>query len=155
MSKKLLVIDDEKSFTTIISRIAEDLGFEVVAVNDPLQALEAVSRVQPDVLVVDMVMPHVDGVDILRHIAASNSSVEMKIIAMSGFGAGYLRLAKAIVALELRLPVIELPKPFRRADVVAALTGGRASVPSFARTSLVRGMPGPMSSSFHSMSTPL
>ncbi len=119
MTKKLLVVDDEKSITRIIGRIAESLGYEVFEVNDPGDALDTFMRVQPDVLMLDMIMPDIDGVDILRQVAAMG--MQVRIIITSGFGSGYMRLAKAIAAFEEQPEITELAKPFRRSDVIAVL----------------------------------
>jgi CheY-like chemotaxis protein len=123
MTKKLLVVDDEKSITRIIGRIAEGLGYEVFEVNDPVNAVDTFLRVQPDVLMLDMIMPDVDGVDILRQVAAMG--MHTRIIVTSGFGSGYLRLAKAVAAFEEQPAIAELAKPFRRSDVIAVLGDAR------------------------------
>jgi DNA-binding NtrC family response regulator len=123
MTQKLLVVDDEKSITRIIGRIAASLGYEVFEVNDPGDALDTFMRVQPDVLMLDMIMPDVDGVDILRQVAAMG--MQARIIVTSGFGSGYLRLAKAVAAFEDQPAITELAKPFRRSDVIAALGDAR------------------------------
>jgi two-component system response regulator MtrA len=123
MTRKLLVVDDDKSITRIIGRIAGGLGYDVKSINDPSEALDAFVTYQPDVLMIDMVMPGLDGVDILREVAAQRSAV--KVVAMSGFGAGYLRLAKAVAAFDAQPGITELAKPFRRADIVAVLEDRR------------------------------
>jgi CheY-like chemotaxis protein len=125
MSQKLLVVDDEKSITRIIGRIAGSLDYEVFEVNDPTDALDTFIRVQPDVLMLDMVMPDIDGVDVLRQVAAMGTKT--RIIVTSGFGAGYLRLAKAVAAFEEQPEIAELAKPFRRSDVIAALGHAQAT----------------------------
>ena|ERR1700742_1715594 len=130
MTQKLLVVDDEKSITRIIGRIAAGLGYEVFEVNDPGDALETFLRVQPDVLMLDMIMPDVDGVDILREVAAMG--MQTRIIVTSGFGSGYLRLAKAVAAFEEQPAITELAKPFRRSDVIAVLGDARAAPQSSA-----------------------
>ncbi len=127
MTKKLLVVDDDKSITHIIGRIASGLGYDVVAINDPSEAMDAMVIHQPDVLMIDMVMPGLDGIDLLREVAALGSTV--KVIAMSGFGAGYLRLAKAVAAFDSWSGITELAKPFRRADIVAVLGDHRLEPP--------------------------
>jgi DNA-binding NtrC family response regulator len=147
MTQTLLVIDDEKSITRIIGRIAESLGYAVFEVNNPHEALDTFLRVQPDILMLDMVMPDVDGVDILRQVAAKG--LQTRIIVTSGFGLGYLRLARAIAAFEEQPAITELPKPFRRSDVIAVLsdTLGDARVvplPATARTGHERARTGPI-----------
>lgn len=119
MSKKLLIVDDETAITKIIGRIVSGLDYEVAAVNDATQAMDVFRSFMPDVLMIDMVMPDVDGVDILRQVMAV--SMDVQIIIMTGFGPGYLRLAKAVALFDEKPDITELAKPFRRADVLLAL----------------------------------
>jgi two-component system response regulator MprA len=120
MTKKLLVIDDEKSITTIIDKIASGLGYRVKTSNDPATALADLAVFQPDILMLDIVMPNLDGIDILRQVLAAG--VAIRIIIMTGFGSSFLRLGQAIADFHDHPPVAKLAKPFRRVDVVALLT---------------------------------
>ena len=119
MSKRLLIVDDETSITKIVGKIATGLGYEIEAVNDATQAMDVFHSFMPDVLMIDMVMPGVDGIDILREVMAISTGI--KIIIMTGFGPGYLRLAKAVALFDEKPDITELAKPFRRADIVLAL----------------------------------
>lgn len=125
MTNKLLVIDDEKSITTIVSRIASAHGYDVLVVNDPAVALETYRGFRPDVVMLDLIMPELDGIDILR--ALIEAGPPRRIVVMTGFGAGYMRLAQAVAEFGEHPPVIELQKPFRRVDVLAALDRGPAT----------------------------
>lgn len=123
MNKKLLVIDDQDSITKIITRIAGALGYETRAVNDPAAAFDAFDTFQPDVLIIDLVMPEVDGIDILHKILALGTAA--RIIIMSGHGQAYLRLAREVAVFHEHPGITTLAKPFRRADLIAALTGDK------------------------------
>jgi two-component system, OmpR family, response regulator len=119
MAKRLLIVDDETTITKIIGRIASGLDYEIEAVNDATQAMDVFRSFMPDILMIDMVMPDVDGIDILRQVMAVSRDV--KIIMMTGFGPGYLRLAKAVALFDEMPDITELTKPFRRADILLAL----------------------------------
>lgn len=119
MVKKLLVVDDQNSITKIVSKIAVSLGYEVRKVNDPSMAFQVFEDFKPDVLIIDLVMPEVDGIDILHAILAAGTSA--RIIIMSGFGKSYLRLGEAVAEFHQHASITTLAKPFRRADLAALL----------------------------------
>jgi DNA-binding NtrC family response regulator len=119
MPKKLLIVDDEPAITKIIGKIVSSLDYEIECVNDATRAMAVFRSFLPDVLMIDMVMPDVDGVDILRDVMAISRDV--KVIIMTGFGPGYLRLAKAVALFDEKPDITELEKPFRRTDVLFVL----------------------------------
>jgi DNA-binding response OmpR family regulator len=120
MTRKLLVVDDQDSITRIVSKIGSQLGYDVRTLNDPTRAFDEFETFKPDVLVIDLVMPEVDGIDILHKILAMGTSAQ--IIVMSGFGKGYLRLGQEVAAFHEHPEITTLAKPFRRAELVTLLT---------------------------------
>lgn len=131
MPEKLLVIDDEASIAKIVEKIAAGVGYDVATVTEPTQAIPTFERFAPDIVLVDMVMPGVDGIDILRDILAQRP--ETRVIAMSGHGPGYLKLAKAVAAFDHCPDIAELAKPFRRVDLLAVLRRAGSVAPQAAR----------------------
>lgn len=119
MAKKVLVIDDEKSITTIIEKIASNLGYQVQTLNDPALAAVEIEAFQPDILLLDMIMPDLDGIDIMR--ALLTAGTRTRIILMTGFGHGYMRLGQAVAEFHQHPSVATLAKPFRRIDLAAIL----------------------------------
>lgn len=63
--KKILIIDDEKSFCELLSFILKKEGFEVYYFNDPQEALLKVVENIPDLILLDIAMPKLDGFDLL------------------------------------------------------------------------------------------
>jgi CheY-like chemotaxis protein len=62
MKKKVLIIDDEVAFTNIVKLTLEGKeNYEVSVVNDPLTAIAAARKFWPDIIVLDVVMPELDG----------------------------------------------------------------------------------------------
>jgi two-component system response regulator VicR len=64
MKKKILVVDDEKDIANLVKMILEPVGFEVEAVCDPSLAFDAAKRFKPDAILLDLLMPGVDGWEI-------------------------------------------------------------------------------------------
>ena len=66
MSKKILVVDDDKMITSLISFVLKKGGFEVIEINDSRQAVETASAEQPDLILTDLLMPFVGGLELLE-----------------------------------------------------------------------------------------
>ena len=62
------------------------LGNEVATAYDGLQALEEVARFHPDVILMDVGMPHLNGYEAARRIRESSDRGEVKIVALTGWG---------------------------------------------------------------------
>jgi len=65
---KVLLIDDEVDFTELLAENLEESGYEVTQINDPRQALNAARSFQPDICIIDLVMPGMDGGDVVSAI---------------------------------------------------------------------------------------
>lgn len=68
---KILVVDDEKPFTDMMKINLIDEGFNVQVENDSTKAIEAARAFRPDIVLLDIVMPHTDGCDILSQMKAT------------------------------------------------------------------------------------
>jgi CheY-like chemotaxis protein len=66
MSNKVLAVDDDQHFTNMLKMNLERNGeFEVKVVNDPTHALEMARHFKPEVVLLDIIMPKLDGGDVL------------------------------------------------------------------------------------------
>ena len=71
MSKtQILVVDDEPDLLAELAPLLERTGYSVATASDGQQALDLVNRVHPDLIVLDVLMPHVDGREVLRAVLA-------------------------------------------------------------------------------------
>jgi len=110
--KRLLVIDDQIQICIVIARVAATLGLDTRTIQDPLKATEAYIDFAPDVVMLDMVMPEKDGVDVLHEMLLVG--LPTKFILMSGYGVSYMHMARAAAAFHgVEQPAI-LSKPFRQ-----------------------------------------
>lgn len=81
---KLLIVEDMESVVTLLRTILEREGFEVVSAQDGLEALEAVRREKPDLLLLDLILPGLDGLEVLRRIRNDPQTAHLPIIILSG-----------------------------------------------------------------------
>ncbi|MCK4725806.1 MAG: response regulator, partial [Anaerolineales bacterium] len=66
MSKtKILVIDDEEGITKLVSAYLEPEGYEVIIKQDGIEGLKAARAIKPDLVVLDIMLPGMDGIELL------------------------------------------------------------------------------------------
>ena len=75
MSKKILIIDDDVTALDIVDFLFEDRGFEVVRRADGLAALECIDKEKPDAVLVDLMMPRLNGQETVRQIRSRGIKV--------------------------------------------------------------------------------
>ncbi len=73
MSSRLLLVDDERSFLDVLAPFLERAGFLVEAVQDGEMALRRIAEAAPDVIVLDVMMPHVDGREVCRRLRGAGN----------------------------------------------------------------------------------
>lgn len=71
--KKILVVDDEQDLLDLISYNLRKEGYEVVTLADSTKAKETAESMQPDVVILDVMMPGLDGYDVCKQIRSSGS----------------------------------------------------------------------------------
>ena len=71
MGKKILVVDDEKPIADILKFNLEKEGFEIVMAHDGDEAIEKANEEQPDMVLLDIMLPGKDGLEVCREIRKS------------------------------------------------------------------------------------
>ena len=82
MAKTILVVDDETSILQSLEGILTDEGFEFVGAESGLEALEKIEEMMPDVVLLDIWMPGLDGIETLEKIKVLYPMLQ--VIMMSG-----------------------------------------------------------------------
>jgi len=82
--KKILIIDDEKDFRELLGDILGEAGYEVLFAENGKKALKITEEVIPDLVITDIIMPEMEGVE--TTMALSKKIPGIKIIAISGGG---------------------------------------------------------------------
>jgi len=80
MSHKILVVDDEQSILLAIRTLMELEGFEVEIATDGKTGLALYHDFKPDLILVDVMMPKLNGYEMVRQIRADPQSLETRII---------------------------------------------------------------------------
>lgn len=70
MPTKILVIDDDAAVTDLLSLLLKSQGFEVSATNNSSDGLTMIRELQPDLVVLDLMMPEIDGWEVCRAVRA-------------------------------------------------------------------------------------
>jgi two-component system phosphate regulon response regulator OmpR len=112
--KKILMVDDDVRMRELLQRYLGEQGFEVRTASDAAQMDELLAQEQPDLLVLDLMMPGEDGLAICRRLRATGSN--MPIIMLTARGDEIDR----IVGLEMGADDY-LPKPFNPRELLARI----------------------------------
>jgi len=131
MAEKILVVDDDLDTLRLIGLILERQGYEIIAASGGQQALTLVKREQPDLVILDLMMPGFDGVEVARQLRSSVDTQDILIIMftaksqtedkLEGFDAGAdAYLTKPTQPRELIANVKAVLKRSRRKLPVAA-----------------------------------
>lgn len=117
-AKTVLVVDDETDIRRMLKRLLASRGYRVIEADRGLMALRMVKEHQPDLIVLDAMLPEVHGFDIARRIKNSARYGQIPIIMVSAVYRGW-RYAEDLKQSCGVDHYIE--KPFRIADVIAAV----------------------------------
>jgi DNA-binding response OmpR family regulator len=110
------VIDDEKVIAETLTMILNKAGFRALAFEDPRDALAAASHTSPDLLISDVVMPHMSGIDLGIYFRLNHPDCKVLLFSGQAITANLLDLARA-QGHDFEL----LSKPVHPADLLARL----------------------------------
>lgn len=119
MTKRLLVIDDEKDFANMVVRVATQLGYSATATITAGDFKTSYVSTTPDVIVLDIVMPEQDGIELMRWLISQ--ACRARIVIASGYNPAYANAAKVIGELDGKMQIAYLQKPVKLAELRAAL----------------------------------
>jgi PAS domain S-box-containing protein len=124
---RVLVVDDNVDGAETMAQFLTLLGYETMTEHDGLAAVSAAASFRPDVVVLDIGLPHLDGREVARRIRQGPGGSEMLLIAVSGWGqaddrqksaeAGFDRHFVKPVELETLMEVVALARDTRREAV--------------------------------------
>ena len=81
--KKILVVDDERHIVRLVQVNLERSGYQVVAAFDGKEALKKVSSEKPDLVVLDVMMPYMDGFQVLKQMKADAATKDIPVIMLT------------------------------------------------------------------------
>ncbi|MCA9150080.1 MAG: response regulator [Planctomycetales bacterium] len=110
----VLVVDDDRQIAQAVSLRLQHAGFELTAVTDGTECLETLDQLTPQLIVMDVRMPGMDGITALRHIRSQPKFAHINIIMLSA------SLRDRRVALDAGAQMF-LTKPYRSTELMTAI----------------------------------
>ncbi len=81
--QKVLVVDDSITQRQLMSNALEDIGLTVLIATDGVEALEQIQSTQPDIVVLDIVMPRMNGYEVCRKIKSNPATQNVPVVICS------------------------------------------------------------------------
>jgi DNA-binding NtrC family response regulator len=117
---RILIADDEEGIREILCRVLQSEGYAPLVAHDGEQALALIQRSSPDVLLLDIKMPGVDGMEVLRRAKKIDADLPVVMISSNGL------VQDAVAALRAGAQDY-LVKPFEHADVIRSVHSAMAN----------------------------
>jgi DNA-binding NtrC family response regulator len=114
MTARILVVDDEPDMLALMKMMLEEKGYEVIVTNNPLEVGELLESQKVDIVLTDLKMPGLDGIEVLSEVKRRDPEVTVMVITAYG------SLESAEEAIE-RGAFDFITKPFRKEQVLLAV----------------------------------
>ena len=89
MTKKVLIVEDYEDTREFMKFLLESYGYQVIEAADGIEAVDRAKNQLPDLILMDISLPVVDGLTATRTIRQRSSKTQMPIIAVTAFGKSY------------------------------------------------------------------
>ena len=80
---KILLVDDEKDLVDAVRSLLEERGYTIDYANDGIAALEIIKKDPPDLILLDIVMPNMDGITLLKKLKEKDETKDIPIIMLT------------------------------------------------------------------------
>lgn len=120
--KQLLIVDDLKSNRLLLEKILEPAGYQTISADGGLLGVDLARREQPDIILMDLMMPDVDGYEALQLLRGEEATRNIPVIAITGNAASHDQ--QRIVAAGFDSYLF---KPYKIRDLLAVISKGLAS----------------------------
>src|SRR4051794_20426279 len=81
---RILVVDDHRPNVTLLARHLQGQGYDVATADNGPEALEVIAAGRPDIVLLDIAMPGMSGLDVLRRLRAEPATADLPVILVSG-----------------------------------------------------------------------
>ena len=109
----ILIIDDDKELTELLNEFLSEHKYKTLIFHNPLEAIDALNKKEPDLILLDIMMPEMDGFQVLRKI---RETMDLPIIMLTAKG----EVSDKVVGLELGADDY-LAKPFEPRELLARI----------------------------------
>lgn len=116
MKKKILVVEDEESLRKLITILLNSKGYDVRAVSNGQAALDALGEEKPDLVLLNVMLPAVNGFEVCQYIKKTPSTKDIPVVFLAA------KMAKEDMARGQQVGADEyLTKPFKSAQMVETI----------------------------------
>lgn len=122
MSKTILIADDEPSIRQLVAFTLRRRGYTIIEAEDGATALELIRGESPDLVVLDVMMPGMSGIMVVREMMSNATTAEIPVILLSAKGQG-VEIEEGL-ASGARLYLVKPFSPRELADRVAEVIAG-------------------------------
>src|SRR5512143_1003931 len=116
MAKKILIVEDEKDIRDLLEHYLKKEGYEVQTSKDGQTGLEKASKEKPDLVILDLMLPRMDGLEICRRLRSQPATADLPIIMLTA----KTEETDRIVGLEMGADDY-VTKPFSPREVLARI----------------------------------
>jgi chemosensory pili system protein ChpA (sensor histidine kinase/response regulator) len=116
LNPRIMIVDDSIAVRKALSLLIEDAGFEAVTAKDGVEAIENIERVQPNVLLVDMEMPRMNGLELASHVRANPATQKLPIFMITSRTTDKHRQAAKKAGVDAYLT-----KPYQNDDLLSLI----------------------------------
>jgi len=114
MKQKVLIVDDEEDILNLAKITIESAGYAVITATSGEEALQLIPREKPDLALLDVVLPHMSGLEVCRRIKRDPTTKTLKVMLFTALGTEVDMMLEAKDKADAYLA-----KPFSNADLVA------------------------------------
>jgi CheY-like chemotaxis protein len=114
MTGRVLVVDDEEPIRILIQRLLSKHGFSVVTAPDGAAAIEKIAKEDFDAVVLDLMMPRVDGFTVLRQLISSNPDLASRTVVATAY-------PRDVANRQLNEVCQVIIKPFDTSELIGAV----------------------------------
>ena len=113
--RRVLIVDDESSIRDMLAMALEMAGFEVIHAGDAQTALQEIASLQPDLAIIDWMMPKTSGLELCRRIRKNPDTAEIPLVLLTARGEEDAKITGLEVADDY------ITKPFSPRELAARL----------------------------------
>ena len=106
--KKILIVDDERDFTFVLSTHLKAHGYNTVMASDAVGAITTAQKERPDLIILDLAMPAGDGLTVLKRLGVSDHTSLIPVIVVTGLAPTMRAEAVAAGAVEFYVKPVDI-----------------------------------------------
>tara|TARA_B100000965_G_C19335148_1_gene644848 strand:+ start:335 stop:712 length:378 start_codon:yes stop_codon:yes gene_type:complete len=125
MTKRVLLAEDEPNIVESLTFILERSGFDVSVTTTGREALEEAQSTTPDILILDVMLPEMDGYEVLRRLRADNRTTALPVLMLTAKGQREDRETAIACGADMFIT-----KPFVNSELIAAVQELAAGEPA-------------------------